>query len=191
MKKIFAMLVAAACTLGAMVTDYAGKIAVSINGQGGSQAANVTLNQEEDGTYTLLIKNFKLVTPETELGVGNIVVDKLAANTELEEFGYTLTSVENRNITITEGDDPNVDFWAGTTLGEVPITMNAEFNEQALLVNINIYFAPLEQNIKVNFVGKNPNATPGPQGKKGDVNGDDNVDIADVNAVIDIMLGKQ
>ena len=34
MKKLFAMLVAAACTLGAMATDYAGKIAVSINGEG-------------------------------------------------------------------------------------------------------------------------------------------------------------
>ena len=40
MKKIFAMLVAAACTLGAMATDYAGKIAVSINGQGGSQSSS-------------------------------------------------------------------------------------------------------------------------------------------------------
>ena len=189
MKKLFAMLVAAACTLGAMATDYAGKIAVSINGVGASQAANVTLNQQEDGTYTLLIKNFTLVTPETELGVGNIVVDSLVANTEFEEFGYTLTSVENRNVTISEGDDPNVDFWFGPTLGEVPITMNAEFNEQALLVSINIYFAPLEQNIKVNFVGKNPDATP-ELPVKGDVTGEGTVDIADVNAVINIMLGK-
>ncbi len=187
MKKLFAMLVAAACTLGAMATDYAGKIAVSINGVGASQAANVTLNQQEDGTYTLLIKNFKLVTPETELGVGNIVVDSLVANTEFEEFGYTLTSVENRNVTISEGDDPNVDFWFGPTLGEVPITMTTHFNEQALLVSINIYFAPLEQNIKVNFVGNNPDA---PQPVKGDVTGEGTVDIADVNAVINIMLGK-
>ena len=187
MKKLFAMLVAAACTLGAMATDYAGKIAVSINGQGGSQAANVTLNQEEDGTYTLLIKNFSLTIDGETMGIGNIEVDKLVPNTDFEEFGYTLTSVENRNITITAGDDPNVTQWAGPYLGEVPITMTTHFNEQALLVSISIYFAPLEQNIKVNFVGKNPDA---PQPVKGDVTGEGTVDISDVNAVINIMLGK-
>lgn len=191
MKKFIAMLVAAACTLGAMATDYTGKLAVSINGEGGSQPANVTLNQEEDGTYTLLIKNFCLVTPETTLGVGNIVVDSLEANTEFAEFGYTVSKVENRNIAITEGDDPDVDMWFGPTLGEVPITMNAMFNEQALLVNIDIYFAPMEQSIKVDFIGKDPNAAPDPQGKKGDVTEDGEVDIADVNAVINIMLGKE
>ena len=191
MKKIFAMMVVAACTLGAMATDYAGKIAVSINGEGASQAANVTLNQQEDGTYTLLIKNFCLVTEDTELGIGNIEVDNLAGITDFEEFGYTMSKVENRNVTITEGDDPNIDTWFGPQLGEVPITMTATFNEQALIVDIAIYFAPLEQNINVTFVGKNPAATPDPQGKKGDVNGDDNVDISDVNAVINIMLGKE
>lgn len=188
MKKLFAMLVAAACTMGAMATDYAGKLAVSIDGEGGSQAANVTLNQNEDGTYTLLIKNFSLVSPETTIGVGNIEVDSLVADTQFEEFGYTLTKVENRNITIEAGDDPDVDQWFGPTLGEVPITMNASFNEQALIVNINIFFAPFNQDIKVDFVGTNPDATPN---KKGDINGDGNVDIADVNAVINLMLGKE
>ena len=191
MKKFIAMIVAAACTLGAMATNYAGKIAVSINGIGGSQAANVTLDKQEDGTYTLLIKNFMLVNEDTELGIGNIEVDSLIANTEFEEYGYTLTSVENREITITEGDNPEVGSWLGPQLGPVPITMNAQFNEQTLIVNINIFFQPLEQNIKVDFVGKNPDFTPEPQGKKGDVNGDDQVDIADVNAVINIMLGKE
>ena len=189
MKKIFAMLVAAACTLGAMATDYAGKIAVSINGQGGSQAANVTLNQEEDGTYTLLIKNFKLVTPDTELGVGNIEVDSLVANTDFEEFGYTLTSVENRNITIAEGDDPNVDVWFGPTLGEVPIVMTALYNDTEMRVHIDIDMVTLGQVIKVDFetAGVNQPAT---GGVKGDMNDDKSIDIDDVNAIINVILHK-
>ena len=187
MKKFIAMMVAAACTLGAMATDYTGKLAVSIDGEGTSQAANVTLSQQEDGTYTLLIKNFCLVTPDTEIGVGTIEVDSLEVT---EEHGFKVANTK-RNITIAEGDDPNISFWLGTQLGEVPITMTSSFTEQLLSVNIDIYFAPLEQNIKVDFIGTNPEATPGPQGKKGDINGDGNVDIADVNGVINLMLGKE
>ena len=41
------------------------------------------------------------------------------------------------------------------------------------------------------FLYKDSTITPPePQGKKGDVTGDDQVDIADVNAIIDMMLGK-
>ena len=187
MKKLIAMLVAAACTLGAMATDYTGKLAVSIDGNGGSQAANVTLSQQEDGTYTLLIKNFCLVTPETELGIGNIEVDNLEVT---EEYGFKVANT-NRSITITEGDDPNIESWFGPQLGEVPIVLTTSFTDQLLNVNIDINFAPLNQIIKVNFIGTNPEAAPGPQGKPGDINGDGKVDISDVNAVINMMLGKE
>lgn len=187
MKKFISMVVAITCTLGAMATDYTGRLAVSIDGNGVSQSANVNLSQQEDGTYTLLIKNFCLVNEATEIGVGNIEIDNLEVN---EEFGFQTTKVTDRNITITEGDDPNISPWLGPQLGEVPITMSASFNDQVLSVNIDIFFAPLEQTIKVDFVGMNPEAAPGPQGKKGDVTGDEVVDIADVNAVINIMLGK-
>ena len=180
-------MVATACTLGAWATDYTGKLSVSIDGNGGSQAANVTLNQQEDGTYTLLIKNFTLVTPETELGIGNIEVDSLEVT---EEYGFNVANT-NRNITITEGDDPNVSGWFGPGLGPVPIVLTTSFTDQLLNVNIDINFVPLNQIIKVNFIGTNPEAAPGPQGKKGDINGDNKVDIADVNAVINLMLGKE
>lgn len=188
MKKFIAMLVAAACTLGVMATDYTGRLAVSIDGEGASQSANVNLSQQEDGTYTLLIKNFCLVDEATEIGIGNIEINNLEVN---EEFGFETTKVTDRNITITEGDDPNVSPWLGPNLGEVPITMSASFNDQVLSVNIDIFFAPLEQTIKVDFIGTNPEATPGPQGKPGDINGDGKVDISDVNAVINMMLGKE
>lgn len=187
MKKFIAMVVAAACTLGALATEYTGKIAVSIDGEGASQAANVLLSQLEDGTYTLLIKNFCLITPDTEIGVGTIEVDSLEVT---EEYGFTVASAK-RDITIAEGDDPDISFWLGPDLGEVPITMSASFTDQLLSVNIDIYFAPLGQSIKVDFIGTNPEATPGPQGKKGDLNGDGRVDISDVNSVINLMLGKE
>ena len=107
-----------------------------------------------------------------------------------EEYGFKVANT-SRNITITEGDDPNIESWFGPQLGEVPIVLTTSFTEQLLNVNIDINFALLGQIIKVNFIGTNPEATPGPQGKKGDINCDGNVDIADVNAVINLMLGKE
>lgn len=182
MKKIVAMLVVAACTLSAMATDYKGKLAVSINGEGGAQEANITLNKQDDGKYTLLIKNFVLADEETELGIGNIELNNLDGT---EQFGFT-TLKTNESITITEGDAPDIYPWMGPMLGEVPIALTASFNEQLLNVDIDIYFEPLEQTIKVNFIG----TTPQQGGVKGDVTGEGEVDVNDVNAVINIMLGK-
>ena len=188
MKKFIAMLVAAACTLGAMATEYTGRLGVSINGEGGAQEATVTLQQQEDGNYTLLIKNFCLVTPETTLGVGNIELTDMEG---VEEFGFTKL-VFDQSITITDGDDPDVPFWMGSTLGEVPIKMTALFNDQTVSVNIDIDMMDvISQIINVDFIGMNLDAAPGPQGKKGDLNGDGKVDISDVNSVINLMLGKE
>lgn len=183
MKKIITMLVAAVCTLGAMATEYAGKLGVSVNGEGMSQEATITINQQEDGSYTLLIKNFCLVTPETKLGIGNIELTNVAGS---EEYGYT-TMFLSKSILITEGDDPSVEMWFGPTLGEVPLEMSASFSEQILSVHIDIDMqSTLGQVIKVDFIGNNPASAP----VRGDVTGNGNVDVADVNEVINIMLGK-
>ena len=188
MKKLIAMLVAAACTLGAMATEYTGKLGVSVNGEGMAQRTTITVFQQEDGNYTLQIKNFCLVTPETTIGVGNIVLTDVEG---IEECGFTVLKV-NKNITITAGDDPDVAYWLGPDLGEVPIVMTSSFDDMVATAKIDINMMDIiGQIINVDFIGTNPEAAPGPQGKKGDVTEDGEVDIADVNAVINIMLGKE
>ena len=100
MKKFIAMLVAAACTLGAMATEYTGKLGVSVNGEGMSQETTITVFQQEDGNYTLQIKNFCLVTAETTIGVGDIVLTDVEG---VEECGFTVLKV-NKNITIVQNE---------------------------------------------------------------------------------------
>lgn len=186
MKKIFTLIAAAAMSLAAMATDYTGTIAVSINGEGGSQETTITVDQNEDGTYKLSIYNFALDNDGSPMGVGNIVLDNMK--------GYTVngvtTMVADEKIMITEGDDPNIPFWMGPDLSEelggVPIIMAAQFDGTNAKVDIDIDLrAVLEQFINVTFT------TPVEEALKGDVNKDGFVTSADVTAIYDILLGTE
>ena len=178
MKKLFTFFAAAVVSLATMANNYTGKITVTIDGDGTTQDATISIEQNEDETYKLSIKNFMLVMNETEVGVGNIVVDNLK--------GYTVdgltTVVADQTITIEEGDDPNVDFWLGPMLPPVPIIMAAQFNDTNAKADIDIDMSDpdlLGQFIRVKF---NPDIY-------GDVNKDGNVNAADVTAVYNIILG--
>ena len=102
--------------------------------------------------------------------------------------GYTIngvtTVVADQIITIAEGDDPNIDFWMGPLLEEVPIILAAEFDGTKAKANIDIDMRNvLEQFINVKF------ETPDYNGKYGDVNGDGSITAADVTSVYNIILG--
>lgn len=178
MKKIITFIAASALCLSAFATDYAGKITVSINGEGGTQETTINIVQNEDGTYKLSINNFALDNNGSLMGVGNIVLDNMK--------GYTIngmtTVVADQDITITEGDDPNMPFWLGPMLGEVPIIMAAQFNDTEAKADIDIDMtATLEQFINVKFY--TPSVNP-------DVNGDGEVTAADVTCIYNILLGQ-
>ena len=180
MKKFFTFFAAAALSLAAMATDYTGKITVAVNNEGGSQDATINIVQNEDETYKLSINNFTLDNNGTPIGVGNIVLDNMK--------GYTIngvtTVVADQTITIAEGDDPNISFWMGPLIGNVPIILAAEFDDTKAKANIDIDMRDsLQQFINVKF------ETPDYNGKYGDVNGDGNITAADVTAVYNIMLG--
>lgn len=181
MKKFFTFIAAAALTMTAMATDYAGKITVDVNGVGGTQDATITIDQNEDGTYKLSINNFALDNEGTLVGVGNIVLDNMK--------GYTIagitTVVADQSITIAPGDDPNIEFWMGPLLGEVPIILAAQFNDTKAKADIDINMASLQQFINVKF------ETPNYNGKYGDVNGDGSVTSADVTSIYNILLGTE
>ncbi len=127
------------CTLAAMANSYTDKLTVTVNGESMEQEATIFITQGEDGKYTLSLNNFCLETVEedgtiTKIGVGNIV---LADREGTTENGITTISY-NDNITITDGDDPEVGFWMGSMLGPVPIEMTARFNDTQLYCEIHI-----------------------------------------------------
>ncbi len=181
MRKFFTVFAAAALALSAFATDYAGKISVLINGVGGAQETTISIVQNEDETYKLSINNFTLDNNGSPMGVGNIVLDNMK--------GYTIngvtTIVADQSITIAEGNDPNISFWMGPLLGNVPIILAAEFNDTKCKANIDIDMRNiLDQFIYVKF------ETPDYNGKYGDVDGDGHVSSVDVTAIYNILLGN-
>jgi len=181
MKKIFTFFSAAAFAISAFATDYAGKITVEVNGEGGTQETTISIVQNEDQTYKLSINNFALDNGGSYIGVGNIVLDNMK--------GYTIngvtTVVADQSITITEGNDPNISFWIGPQLGDVPIILAAQFDGTKAKADIDIDMTTiLEQFINVKF------ETPDYNGKYGDVDGDGAVSAGDITAIYNIILGS-
>ncbi len=137
-------------TLSAMATDYKGNLTVSINGEGSTQPATISI-VENAGKYNLSILNFMLGEGESVLPVGNIVIENVTGAVA----GNLTTLYVNKNITIQKGNVAGIadDDWLGPMLGEVPVKMSSSFNTNGFLgVNIDIdMVSTLGQVIKVTF----------------------------------------
>lgn len=137
-------------TLSAMATDYMGNLTVSINGEGSTQPATISI-VENAGKYNLSILNFMLGEGESVLPVGNIVIENVTGAVA----GNLTTLYVNKNITIQKGNVADIadDAWLGPMLGEVPVKMSSSFNTNGFLgVNIDIdMVSTLGQVIKVTF----------------------------------------
>lgn len=152
MKKVFTLVTTIFCTLTALAVDYTDQLVVSVNGESTTQQATITLEVDENGDYTLSLKNFVLLTEDDIMPVGNITV------TDLEPIktnnGIVLDTEED--VIITDGDDENMPFWMGPLLcdqlGAVPISLRAALNGDKLYAVIDIDLTEgLGQVINVQF----------------------------------------
>lgn len=150
MRKLSTLFCAVLMTLSAMATDYKGNLTVSINGEGSTQPATISI-VENAGKYNLSILNFMLGEGESVLPVGNIVIENVTGVVA----GNLTTLYVNKNITIQKGNVAGIadDAWLGPMLGEVPVKMSSSFNTNGFLgVNIDIdMVSTLGQVIKVTF----------------------------------------
>ena len=150
MRKLSTLFCAVLMTLSAMATDYKGNLTVSINGEGSTQPATISI-VENAGKYNLSILNFMLGEGESILPVGNIVIENVTGAVA----GNLTTLYVNKNITIQKGNVAGIadDAWLGPMLGEVPVKMSSSFNTNGFLgVNIDIdMVSTLGQVIKVTF----------------------------------------
>ena len=150
MRKLSTLFCAVLMTLSAMATDYKGNLTVSINGEGSTQPATISI-VENAGKYNLSILNFMLGEGESVLPVGNIVIENVTGAVA----GNLTTLYVNKNITIQKGNATGIadDAWLGPMLGEVPVKMSSSFNTNGFLgVNIDIdMVSTLGQVIKVTF----------------------------------------
>lgn len=123
------------------VTTYKSDLSVSIGGVTGKPAETSINLIESNGSYSLELKNFIL---EDLGGIGNIKVNNL----DVKDNTYTTSQV----ITITEGDDPNIEDWMGPDLEEVPVDVTATVKGNQLVAQIRIRdFDPSLGDIDVTF----------------------------------------
>lgn len=149
MRKLSTLFCAVLMTLSAMATDYKGNLTVSINGEGSTQPATISI-VENAGKYNLSILNFMLVEGESVLPVGNIVIDHVPGAVN----GGLTTLCTNQEIQIPAGNVEGIaeDEWLGPLLGNVPVEMNARFTGEGYVVtDIHINMVELDQVIDVKF----------------------------------------
>lgn len=128
-------------------TDYTDQIKVLVNGEGMTQSATISVT-EHDGLYDLNLKNFTLMNEESPLPVGNVELKNL---TPLHA-GEAVILRAIQNVTITDGDDPDVTFWMGSMLGELPVQLTAVLEGDELMALITLDLVEiLGQFIEVRF----------------------------------------
>lgn len=137
MKKILLLITLFTCALmPAMAKDYVDDLYVTVDGEqyGPFENSKVTVTDNGDGTINFALYNFMLITPDTELPVGNIIVENISATKEGAITSFTFDGI----ITATDGDDPEIELWAGPMLGELPTQLNGKMTDDALYVSIYI-----------------------------------------------------
>ena len=181
MKKLLVFMAAATCAMALSATNYMCHLKVDINGNVTEQDQVLVEVNENNGAYDLILKNFCMMAGEQKIPVGTIAVNGAEG---VDEYGYTTITL-NEPIEIADGDDPQYEGqWIGPMLSPVPVDMTARFTDTALSANIDITLGDMV--IAVSVFG----IAPATESLKGDINGDGNVNISDINSIIGIILNN-
>lgn len=147
-KTLLSLALALLSSLSMSAKDYPDKLVVTVNGLSTQQNATISVDKNDDGTYNFNLKNFMLKMGKESMGIGNITLNNLKA--AKSDKGDVVST--HQNITITDGDDPNVDTWMGPMLGTVPLDLKLLVNDKKLYTLIDIDMQKtLGQTIHVTF----------------------------------------
>lgn len=183
MKKFLSVMAAACCAMALSATTYTCHVKVTVNGNTTEQEQVRVDVTGSNGKYDLDLKNFVLSSDGVDMPVGNVTVSGVDG---VDEYGFTKLTF-NGKINITNGNDPRYDYWIGPMLGPVPTVATARFIDTAISGDLYIDMSStIGQVITVSIFG----IAPASEGIEGDVNKDNEVNVADVNSVIDIILNK-
>ena len=133
-KTLLSLALALLSSLSMSANEYTDKLVVTVNGLSTQQNATISVVKNDDGTYNFNLKNFMLKMGDQSMGIGNITLNNLKAATSSK--GDVVST--HRDITITKGDDPNVDTWMGPMLGTIPLDLKLLVNEEKLYTLIDI-----------------------------------------------------
>ena len=146
-KTLLSLALALLSSLSMSAKDYTDKLVVTVNGTATRQTATISVDKNNDGTYNFNLKNFKLKAEGQTMSIGNITLNNLKA--AKSDKGDVVST--HQDITITKGDDPNVDTWMGPMLGNIPLDLKLLVNDEKLYTLIGIDMKMLNQKILVTF----------------------------------------
>ena len=116
------------------VTSYNNDLSVTINGKcSAPQPTEIQLIDWKDGSTSLALNNFILGSGKDVMPVGNIYLTNVQRS---GENPMRLTTTQT--IAIMPGDLPDIDFWLGPKLPEVPVELNAEVADGKMTATIDI-----------------------------------------------------
>ena len=119
----------------AQTKTYTDELVVTIN-EIASEPMQTTINVEPkaDGTYTLSLLNFVMVSGEDVIPVGNIVVPGISYQTVngIDNFASKQT------VPLTAGDSEEASFWLADMLTEITIDLNGKMTDGSLYCTIDI-----------------------------------------------------
>ena len=115
---------------------YTEQLVVTINGESSApQMTGVTVVDNGDQTINFELKNFFLSSAETDIPVGNIIMENIPVTKGtdgLDHFTF------DGSITIQPGDMEGVPMWMGPMFGEIPMKLQGKKNAEKLYVTIDI-----------------------------------------------------
>ena len=156
MKKLFTIVAFALSALSMMAEEYTCPLLVDVEGTQTTATQTVTVTKQDNGKYTLSLKNFKM----GKQAVGNIEVKDVDA----VMCGTTECLSTQQTIQIAAGDDTSIN-WIGPGLGDVPIFLKGELVDQTfnaiLSISMNDPEAPLNVRVElgdVKGIGQIPNS---------------------------------
>ena len=133
MKRFYTTILCAVAAISSMATDYTDRLLVLVNGEGTEQTATISVT-EQDGIYTLNLKNFILMNGDQPMPVGNVELTGIVP----EKVGNALFLRAKQDINVTNGDLPDVLVWMGPMLGTLPVEVTAVIEGDRLRATINL-----------------------------------------------------
>lgn len=121
MKKIFTLLLVVATALAAQAKDYDVPMSISVNDVTSEQRSVISITENE-GLYDFYLKNFILQSSDGPMGVGNV---ELKGIKPVDVDGATFL-IAFEKVSITPGDDPNIQVWLADFLPPVAVDLYAK-----------------------------------------------------------------
>jgi hypothetical protein len=115
---------------------YTEQLVVTINGESSApQMTGVTVVDNGDQTINFELKNFFLSSAETDIPVGNIIMENIPVTKGADGLDYFTF---DGSISIQPGDMEGVPMWMGPMFGEIPMKLQGKKNAEKLYVTIDI-----------------------------------------------------